>query len=102
MLKGTLICCSVPFFFFQIVLVLPICCASLGGETGVHFSQNYMDQTDAFFFFFFCQSDTISMPILCGTTAAVHGNWAKTVFIASRNVPFLSKKNKNNCASSLC
>lgn len=78
------------FFFFQIVLVLPICCASLGGETGFHFSQNYTDQTHADFFS--CQSDTISMPILCGTTTAVHGNWAKTVFIAFRNVPFLSKK----------
>lgn len=78
------------FFFFQIVLVLPICCASLGGETGFHFSQNTTDQTHADFFS--CQSDTISMPILCGTTTAVHGNWAKTVFIASRNVPFLSKK----------
>lgn len=37
--------------FFQIMLVLPICCASLGGETGFHFSQNYTDQTDADFFF---------------------------------------------------
>lgn len=36
--------------FFQIMLVLPICCASLGGETGFHFSQNYTDQTDADFF----------------------------------------------------
>lgn len=55
-------------------------------------------------FFFFAAALTICILPLRGTTTAVHGNWAKIIFIASRNFPLLSKtekEKKKHCVSAL-
>lgn len=75
--------------FCSTILVIPICCAGWEEKADL-FSQDYR---------LLSLSDTrISMLILWETMIAVHGNWAKTVFLASRKFPFLSI----NCASAQC
>lgn len=44
-----------------------------------------------------CRSVTITTLLLEGTTTAAHENWAKNLFLATRNVPF-----KIECASTPC